>query len=115
MTYDKINLLHIFCIGPLIAYIGFKGNKTEKMAYGALLAYAFAIPFIVKTPNFTFESPNIIKWIHMIIWFSLFSYVCYEQEELNPIIFHILKFLGISACIVHSYLFYKKLNKESFK
>lgn len=110
MSYNKINLFHIFLLGPLITYIGFKGIKTEKMAYGALVAYALAIPFIVRTPDLKLDSHNIIKWLHMIIWFSLFLYVSYKQDELNPIIFHILKFLGISACIIHSYLLYKKSN-----
>lgn len=107
MSFNKMHLFHIFCIGPLVAYIGFKGKRTEKMAYGALLAYALAIFFIVRTPKFI--SRDIIKWVHMILWTSLFLYVCYQQEELNDIIFHILKFLGISACIVHAYLFYIKL------
>jgi hypothetical protein len=113
MFYLKINLLHIFLIGPLISYIGFRGAKTDKIAYGVLLGLAFIIPFIVKTPEFIVDYRNIIRWIHYCLWPILFVYIGYKQMDLHPVEFEILKYFGILICIIHMYLLYKNFYSDS--
>lgn len=113
MNHYKINILHIFLIGPLISYIGYKGIKTDKMAYGVLLGLAFVIPFIINTPMFIADYKNIISWIHYLIWTTLFIYIGYKQYDLHLIEFEILKFFGICICLIHIYLLYKKYTSNT--
>lgn len=107
MSYHKINMLHIFLIGPLISYIGFRGKKTDKLAYGVLLGLALAIPFFVRTPGFKGNYRNIINWIHYLIWPTIFLYIVYKQWDLHPVSFEIMKYFGISVSALHAYFIYK--------
>lgn len=112
MSNYKINILHIFLIGPLISYIGFNGQKTDRIAYGTLLGLAFVIPFFVQTPELTTDFKNIIRWIHYLVWSILFVYIGYTQDNLHPIGFEVLKYFGVLVCLIHSYLLYKKISSD---
>ncbi len=112
MSYHKINMLHILLIGPVISYIGFQGKKTDKIAYGVLLGLALAIPFIVRTPDFKTNYRNVINWVHYLIWPALFLYVVYKQWELHSHWFEIMKYFGVSVCIIHAYFIYKNYSSS---
>ncbi len=112
MSYHKINMLHILLIGPLISYIGFRNKKTDKIAYGVLLGLALAIPFFVRTPGFKANYRNIINWIHYLVWPALFLYVVYNQSDLHPYWFEVMKYFGIVVCVLHAYFMYKNYSSS---
>jgi hypothetical protein len=107
MTYQKINLMHVMLVGPLLTYIGFEGKKTKQIFYGALLGLTLMISFMVRTPGFKLNYRNSISWVHWIIWSSLFIYISFKQSELPDYMFEIIKYLGIITIIVHLYILYQ--------
>ena len=41
-SYAWINAIHVFYVGPLLFYIGYKGKETPESAYQLLLLLTFA-------------------------------------------------------------------------
>ena len=107
MTYQKINLMHIFLIGPLLTYIGLKGKQTPKILYGALVGLTLMIPFMVRTPRFKLNYRNSISWVHWVFWSALFLWVGYKQASVPNFVFQIIKYLGIIVILVHLYILYQ--------
>jgi hypothetical protein len=107
MTYQKINLMHVLLIGPLLTYIGFKGKNTPQIFYGALLGLTLLIGFLVRTPGFKLNYRNSISWVHWVVWSSLFLWISYKQSELPDYMFEIIKYLGIIVILVHVNILYK--------
>lgn len=107
MSYQKINLMHILLIGPLLIYIGFKGKQTPPIFYGSLLALTLLIFFLVRFPGFKLNYRNGISWIHMVLWTSLFGYISWKQSLLPNFMFEIIKYLGIGVILIHSWILYR--------
>jgi len=38
-----INMLHVFVIGPLLVYVGFRGTETERMYFECMIMIGFAV------------------------------------------------------------------------
>jgi hypothetical protein len=112
MISPKINLMHIFLIGPLLSYIGIQGKNTPQIFYGVLLGFVLILNFVINTPELKLNYRSQIDWIHSLGWTSLFFYVCYTQSELPDYMFEIIKYLGFSVCIVHSYILYQKYQNK---
>ena len=115
----RVNLLHIFLIGPILLYIGYKKKETNYNIKLIFIGVVVMMPFIVRFPNinrleFEHNRINLLHWTIILIFLSYICYNFYLNIELNNIYYNILLFTGLKTIIIHTYLLYNKIqnNKE---
>ena len=109
MSMKQVNLMHIFLIGPLLTYIGYKKEETELVIYNMLLMATLFLPFIVRFPKLIFDFRNIINSLHYLIYIPFFAYISLKKNNLNKNIYKLLILMGLSVIIIHIYLLLEKL------
>ena len=106
MSMKQVNLMHIFLVGPLLTFIGYKNNNTPDYLYYALGSITSLLPFIVRIPK-DLSYRSIVNSIHYLLWLPLFGLISYKGNELPTDIYGIILILGIVTILTHLYLFYK--------
>ena len=118
MSMIQVNLMHIFVIGPLLTYIGYKKENTEEIYFNALGAITLLLPFIVRLP-FKKDYHSIINSLHYFPYILFFLYIAYQKCNIPyKWIYSFLLVTGIIVISVHfGILIYKifKMEKEKEK
>lgn len=111
MSMNQVNQWHIAMIGPVLFYIGNKGDKTDKIAYVVLATLTASILFVVRRPT-KLNYRGIINLAHYAVFIPLFGYIVYKNNNLPIWTFPLIKYLGISVIAIHLYHLLKHNNHK---
>ena len=109
----RVNIMHIFLIGPILSYIGYYKNNTNYNIKLIFIGITFMLPFIVRLPNinrlyFQHNLINLIHWTIILIFLLYISYNFYFNNNIHNNLYNILFITGIITIISHIYLIYNK-------
>ena len=95
MQNKNINLFNIFCLGPLIIYIGLNRTNTQDFIYNILGIICLLIPyFIISTTDYLYKS----MWI-ILLGFCGFTAI---YKNLTPLyIYDTLVYFGFFLIAIH--------------
>lgn len=111
MSLAQVNLQHVFLLGPLLFYIGNKGETAPQWTYVALATLTAMIPFIVTYKYTSMSYRSITNAIHYLVWIPLFAYIAWQglNKKLPLWSFPMLQLLGLSTITIHLFLWAQKM------
>ena len=106
-----INMVHIFIVGTVLAFIGFKKNKTPKKVFYLLYVLCLLLVFLVGIPKPKLSYWNVIKIVHYLLILPALLYIAYTKEFSNNT-YNIIMATGIGIIGYHSFRLFGRLKKK---